>query len=245
MSIAPDLRSRRSRVPGRRFTFAALLLSLFSALPGTASAQQGFAIRGGLNLSRFVGGDVDSQARRGLNLGGAMRILGAGPLGLWIEGYYRQKGAQNVDLATVATSPGSNFQVGIDYVEVPVLLRLDLPGLGSKVRPYLQGGPTFGWKIDCSVSVSAASGGTAAPDCDALLGGGLEQTLRSYEQGLVLGGGLDLNVFSGLGAVNLDARLTRGLSRLGKGDSSEGLKNQSITLMLGYAINPMALLSRR
>ncbi len=229
-----SITSRRRRSV---LTLLAGILAFLSAPPAPVAAQRGFTFRGGLNLSRFVGGDTNARAKRGLNLGGALRLVGAGSVGLWVEGYYRQKGAESLDLATAAMSPTSRFEVGIDYVEVPVLLRIDLPSLGSKVRPYVQGGPAFGWKLDCSVSVTAASGGQATPDCRDLLGGNASATLRDYEQGVVFGGGLDLHVLGGLGALNLDARLTRGLSRLARNGDGPDVKNQSFTLMLGYSLS--------
>ncbi len=229
------------RTPRLSLVVAALAaaFSLVVVRPAPLAAQRGLTLRGGINLSRFVGGNADTDSKRGLNLGGALRVAGVGPVAIWMEGYYRQKGARGLAY-TDPQNPPANLEVGIDYVEVPVLLRLDLPALGSRVRPYLQGGPAFGWKIDCSVSISAQSGGQPTPDCDALLGGNAEETLRDYEQGLVIGGGLDLDVLGGFGSLNLDARLTRGLSRLS--DGSDGVKNQSFTLMLGYALGTGGLM---
>lgn len=208
--------------------------------PLPAICQRGLTFRGGLNLSRFVGGDADAQAKSGLNLGGSMHLVNVGPVGLWVEGYYRQKGGEALNLATVASEGAAPFTVGLDYVEIPLLLRVNLPSLGSRVRPYLQGGPAFGWRLDCSVS--AAPGGGVTPDCGSLLGGGLEETVRDYEQGIVLGGGVDLDILGRLGSVNLDARLTRGLSRLATDGAGDELKNQSFSLMLGYALNPSGLM---
>jgi hypothetical protein len=193
-----------------------------------------------MNLSRFVGGDSgDTDPHRGLNLGGAYRLFDVGRLGVWIEGYYRQKGADG--LAALAGGAAPTLDVGLDYVEVPVLVRLDLTAPGSRVRPYLHGGPAFGWRIDCSVSLASGAGAGPTPDCDDLLGGDLESTLRDYEQGLVVGGGVDLGILGGAGSLNLDARLTRGLSRLAD-DESRDVKNQSFTLMLGWVLTPGGLL---
>jgi len=213
-----------------------------AAGPRPAAGQRGLALRGGLNLSRFVGGDADAREKSGLNLGGAMRLFDMGPVGLWVEGYYRQKGSGGLALAGAAPGESASFTVGLDYVEVPLLLRINLPALGSRVRPYLQGGPAFGWRLDCSVSVSGSAGAGLTPDCDSLLGGGLEETVKDYEQGIVLGGGIDLDILGRLGSVNLDARLTRGLSRLATDGAGGGLKNQSFSLMLGYALNPSGLM---
>lgn len=202
-------------------------------------AAQGFVLRGGLNLSKFVGADAaQSDAKRGLNLGGSLRLVGFGPFSVWAEGYYRQKGADNLQTLSEGgtTTVPDKVQVGIDYVEIPVLLRVDIPVPWLKVRPYLQGGPAFGWKLDCSVSYSTLSGATT-PDCDQLLGGNATTTLRNYEQGVAFGGGLDLHILGDIGALNLDARVTRGLSRLAQSSGGPDVKNQSVTLMLGYSLH--------
>jgi hypothetical protein len=240
MRIMPKFAKSRGSWWGGLALSAGLVTLLAHPLP--ASGQPGFALRGGVNLSRFVGGDADAQSKSGLNLGGAMHVFGVGPVELWVEGYYRQKGGERLDLESAATAGTTPFTVGLEYVEIPVLLRLNLPTLGEKVRPYLQGGPAFGWRMDCSVSVSGTSPNGLTPDCDSLLGGGLEETLKDYEQGIVLGGGVDFDILGRLGSVNLDARLTRGLSRLATAGAGDGLKNQSFSLMLGYALNPSGLM---
>jgi len=52
---------------------------------------------------------------------------------------------------------------------------------------------------------------------------------------VVIGGGIDFTI-RGLGGLNLDARLVRGLARLRTGATGSDIKNQAITLMLGYYI---------
>ena len=131
---------------------------------------------------------------------------------------------------------GQTAEVGIDYVEIPVLLRWNFPLVRSRFRPYLQGGPAFGWRLDCGVMVSAASAGGAESEsnCDDLNSENIEETLNSYETGLVLGGGVAAAVLSGRGAISLDLRLTRGLSRLSEGMDGPDVRNQAFTAMLGY-----------
>lgn len=229
------------KAPGLVLAGLTLALSLLPA--SSLSAQTApFVLRGGINLSKFVGGDAGAtDARRGLNLGGSYRVLGVGPFSFWFEGYYRQKGADGIRNLEQGGPVPTTLQVGIDYIEIPVLLRLDIPVPSRKIRPYLQGGPAFGWKLDCSVTFSTVSDTPPQQNCDDLLGGGLQDKLRNYEQGVVLGGGIDFNILGRLGGFNLDARLTRGLSRLATGTDQTDVRNQSFTLMLGYSINPMGL----
>lgn len=215
---------------------AALLLSVLFPVVGQGQSPLGF--RGGFNLSEFVGGDSETDSRRGLDLGVAFSPVQVGPLSLMIEGYYRQKGAETLQSALNSTEPPESVEFGLDYVEIPVLARLDFP-LTNWLGLYLQGGPAFGWQLDCGVEF-AVSGEPGSPtaNCNDLLGDGLEDTLRDYELGAVGGGGLELIVLRGLGAITFDARLNRGLTRLTREETASDLKNQSVSLMLGYTLNP-------
>jgi hypothetical protein len=80
------------------------------------------------------------------------------------------------------------------------------------------------------VKVNTGSGSNES-NCDDLSGENVEETIKDYEQGLILGGGLDFAVFSA-GAINIDARYTHGLSRLAEdGD----IHNRALSVMLGYS----------
>jgi hypothetical protein len=113
-----------------------------------------------------------------------------------------------------------------------------LPLIGTGLRPYLQAGPAFGWQIDCGVELNlsaAGGGGDPKAACDDLSSDNLEDTLRQRETGMVLGGGIALSVFGGAGAVFIDTRFTRGLSRLSEGVDGTRVKNQSFSALLGYS----------
>jgi len=212
---------------------------LFVVLPTRARAQLPIGLRGGVNLSKFVGGSSEADAKRGLDLGLAFSPLRVGPVSLVVEGYYRQKGAKTLENAVGGTEPPQSVELGLDYVEIPILARVDLP-LAGPLRLYLQGGPAFGWQLDCGVTLDL-SGAQSSPttSCDDLLGGGFQDTLRSYELGVAGGGGLELVVLRGMGAVTLDARVTRGLTGLSNDDQAgSNPKNQSVSLMLGYTLHP-------
>lgn len=210
------------------FLTVALLLTM--TLP--ASAQ--FTVKGGLNLASFFGDDAgDTESVQGLNLGGSFGLLGIGPVQLLGEVYYRQKGARGgIAGFQQAALQGEEVEVGLDYVEVPLLARIDLGSRGGRFVPYLQGGPAFGWQLDCGVTVVAE--GSSETACDDLTEN-FEETVRDYELGAVVGGGLDMRVLRGMGAVNLDARYTHGLSRIGEGGEALEVRNRAFTVMLGWS----------
>lgn len=207
------------------------LLVAVTLIAGARPAAAQFRLAGGVNLSDFFGDDAGQTDRKsGLDLGLSMPLFRMGRAQLVAEGYYRQKGARNVEEFQQAALAGQSLEVGIDYVEVPVLLRLSLPSLGRRVFPYVQGGPAFAWRIDCGVSFDAATSASTT-QCDDLNGQNIEETLNEYEQGLVLGGGIDVPVMQ-IGSVSIDARYTRGLSRIADNDE---IRNRSLSVMLGYS----------
>lgn len=208
-----------------------VMLGLVIALLLPAPAQGQFAIKGGVNLVDFFGDDVEEADRRPRLAGGASYdVLSLGPLTLAPELYYAQKGAEQFESRLMA---GEAAEISLAYVEVPVLLRLALPFGGYRFRPYVAGGPVFGWRLDCEATAGPAG---AQPDCDQLLGGEaqLEETLREYEQGLMFGAGVAVSVLRGIGAITLDARYARGLTRLSGAEDGPDIQNRALSVLLGY-----------
>ena len=216
--------------------------TLFASAPAV-SAQIPLTFKGGINLSKFIGGDAGTtEQSRGLNLGASLGVFRVSRVQVVAEVYYRQKGATGslTDLSTfMPPADGSapalqDIEVGLDYVEVPVLVRIDLGSRTGKLSPYLFGGPAFGWKLNCGITVSGSTG-QPETQCDDLTQE-LERTLRNYELGMVVGAGLDLALPGGVGALNLDARYTGGLGKIGEGTDALDVRNQAFTVMLGYSL---------
>lgn len=210
-----------------------LTVVLLSALLAPRQADAQLAIRGGVNLVDLFGDDVDTSDTRPRLAGGiGFDMVSLGPLTLAPEIYYAQKGAENFQSRLAA---GESVEVSLSYVEVPVLLRVALPAGGGRFQPYVTGGPVFGWQLDCEVQASATG---AQEDCGQLLGGEqqIEETLRSFEQGMMVGGGVAFDLVRGLGALTLDARYARGLSRLSEQADGPEIQNRSFSLLLGYRL---------
>ena len=198
-----------------------------SAVSTPATAQ--FGIRGGMNLTKFVGGDAgESEATTGLNLGASIPLLRIGPLSIVPEVYYSEKGSKQFDPATTTT-----FEYGLNYIEVPVLAKLSFPLKGA-LRGYVAGGPAYAWNIDCTISATETGTTNNLGECGETFSS-FDTAMEKADRGVVISGGLDFTV-PGLGAVNLDARLVRGLARLRTGTTGSDIRNQAFSLMLGYYI---------
>jgi hypothetical protein len=213
----------------RSLPVLALALQVVAA-PAPAAAQ--FGLRGGVNLSRFVGGDTESDPRAGLNLGASIPLFRVGPLALVPEVYYSAKGGTALTALgiTPVTTP---LEFELSYIEVPVLLRLHFP-MPLGLEGYVGGGPAYAWNLDCKFS-SSIDPSVEARECGQQFQS-FDTAMNTADKLLVLNGGLNLFVLGRFGGLNLDARLVRGLDRVieGDGTSETDAKNQSITLMLGY-----------
>jgi hypothetical protein len=208
-------------------TIAMMAAFPFTTIATPAIAQFGF--RGGMNLSKFVGADAkSSENARGLNLGATLSLFHIGPVSIVPEVYYAEKGSKELDLATATT-----FEYGLDYIEVPVIVKVGFPIYGW-LRGYVQGGPTYAWNIDCSITATESGSTNTFSQCGENFRS-FNTAMEKADRGVVMGGGLDFNV-RGFGGLNLDARMVRGLARLKPGTTGSDIKNQAMSLMLGYYI---------
>lgn len=225
--MTPEIAVARTR----RLHVAALV-AITLATP--AAGQLG--LRGGMNLSKFVGGDAtNTQTTKRLNAGGSFSLIHIGPVSLVPEVYYSQKGAR--ELASTLTNPGTTPSTvgttvfGLDYIEIPVLAKISFP-LARLLNGYVTGGPAYAWNVDCSIQVTDAGATPPSNDCSQTFGS-FKSAMQKADLGAVAGGGLDF-IIPGLGGLNLDARLVRGLKRLTSGTSGADVKNSTVSLMLGY-----------
>lgn len=201
-----------------------------TAVPGSAQ----FGINGGLSLSDLVGSGVDQvDTRQGLTGGMGYTVLSIGPVSLGPEIHYVQKGSGSIMLDPEAGAAFDEF--GLDYLEIPVILRLGFPlpvGDGA-VRGYAEGGPAFAWRVNCAIAPTQEGGAQLSDECafDSL--DNVESVVDSADQGAIFGGGLIFRIEQLGGAVSLDGRLARGLSRLDGGGDLDA-RNRAFSLTLGY-----------
>lgn len=192
-----------------------LLLALataFAAVP--ASAQASFGLKAGLNTTFASGDGADgSKARLGFVGGAVVRYDVTPTVGLQVEGLYSQKGFNEVDGFV-------DEDIRLDYVEIPVLLRLGVP-----LSPLMDAGVTVGPSIGIPIR-----GKDQFDD-------GLENEL-DLQTDLGVAVGLDV----GSGPFFVDARYTAGLRDvLDEADpivddlpGNGQFRNQAVTFTFGY-----------
>jgi opacity protein-like surface antigen len=165
-----------------------------------AQAQGGFGIKGGLSYGNVSNGGLlpgENKTRTGFALG--VGLSSATAVGFGIEALYAQRGVSARRL---------------DYIDVPVYLRIALPV--EAVSPFAYAGPQASFEIRCR------SDGADCPDTD--------RPNVSYAG--VIGAGLRLGTTS---AFTVEGRYIYGLTdlKLNTVTSSESYKTRSFMVLLG------------
>ncbi len=201
------------------FAAAALLLTLPAS--GRAQGEIDWGVKGGLNMTGLRGGHGQYDSKRGV-VAGAYGVFEFAPeFGIEIDALFSMKGAK---FPVLGRDAGGNLvQVGesflvLDYIEVPILARLNAPAYG-RLSPHVYFGPTIAIKV----GARAIEQGLSARDLD---------NVRSLDSGLAAGASVDLAL--GAHKLVLDGRFGLGLTNAF--DSSQpDLKNDSFSLMAGVS----------
>ncbi|MCC9136482.1 porin family protein [Pontibacter silvestris] len=189
-----------------------LLLFAFALLTAFAAQAQRIGIRGGANIASFEGDDSeDFESRWGFHAG----LTANFPIvpeffSIQPEVLYSQKGASyNDDL----------FKVRVDYLDVPVLARINAGPI------YFEAGPQVSFRINDKVEVSPT--GSTSIDFDDI--DNLRRTSVGYAAGLGL-----TSVPMGL---SLGVRYNGDFSKLyDDGDNSADVRNSVFLLTLGFTL---------
>jgi hypothetical protein len=197
----------------------ATLLLLIGSSPSESLAQVEVSpgLRGGAAFATITDLPGEVERRRGLSAGIFATVDVPGPLAIQPEVLYVQK---NVMSSEAAFLPGGRGPVAISrdietsYVEVPVLGKLQVPGV-PVVTPTVAFGPVVGANVQSSRSVTAT---------DRL---GNERDLPSdqppldangVEAGLLTGIGVEMDI--GGAAVSVSGRYRLGLTDVSSGGES-------------------------
>jgi len=165
-----------------------------------------FGIRGGgiMSKTEFENSD-DPTADPESKIGADLAILCAIPIGggffmLQPELHWLQKGYKIEDINT-----GDNVISTLNYLELPLLLRLNL---GGSIRVFAFAGPSVGYLLDGELNTSAES---------------LDAT--EYLDQIEYNGHIGLGV--GLGTFEIDVRYIAGLSDISDAENLEEVRNSS------------------
>ena len=184
-----------------------------------------FGIMAGVNLAKISGDGTDALDSRTGWLGGVFVTFHlTNTFAIQPEALYSQRGA--------SADAGSGFDATIkmDYIDIPVLLRYDIPVVGP-IRPFFVAGPAFGIQAKCAIS-GEGEGVSASVDCDQL-NEDPEASFdpKTFDLSGVVGAGLDFRL--GGHTLMLGARYQHGFSDVVK-DASAKSRTWSIVAGLGF-----------
>lgn len=194
--------------------FTALILFIMAGLT-YSQPNISLGLEGGLNLANVsISPSQTSNSRTGLIVGGILDIGISSNIGVTGGLRYVMKGFQ-------VTNQGVTYTDKLNYIEVPVLLKVKFPL--TEVKPYLVGGPTLGIRVSAT---EEQSNGQQTADVDA------SSAYESIDFGLFFGGGLDFRV-----AVKTDLFIQAGygfgLSNIYKQSTTVTVKNYGIQITGG------------
>lgn len=203
-----------------RFWGLVLMLALvLMCLPSRAVAQTSAGVVGGLNVSNIdisvIAVEITYENKIGVVGGLFVRRDFAGGLGLQVEGLFSQKGTKSSEFFTGDGVAAGDFEVVVNYLEVPVLVHASIPAR-SEARLRLFGGPAFAWKINSKTTV-------AGEEIDVQ-----DDNTKSYDVGITVGGGLLIKKFV------VDVRYTFSLINVAETFEFVTTKNRTFGFMVGW-----------
>jgi opacity protein-like surface antigen len=178
------------------------------AAPAVARAQAGFGIKAGSSFgdvsnSGVLPGNVSSRSGFALGVGVTM----GSPFGLGVEALYAQRGV---------TSSVAGDSRRLNYIDIPVYLRVSLPTPG--ISPFAYVGPQASFEMQCDAD------GSTCPNS------GRPKTTYAG----IIGGGLR---FGALHGFSLDARYIYGLTdlKLSTVSTTNSYQTRSFLLLAGIS----------
>lgn len=199
--------------------FAVLVTSTHAFAQGTT-----VGVQGGINVANVSFTPEDSndpfnpdfKSRTRAVFGGFVARDFNSKAGLQIDFLYTQKGSK-FDF-TEDDGTDIAFEAGIDYIEIPVLIRANIPGSGS-VKARVFAGPSFAFKV--TDDINATADGFTIPDEEVA-------EFKSTDFGLVIGGAVQF------GQVFVDVRYNWGLVNILDDAFGDDLKTRTFGIMVGF-----------
>lgn len=177
-----------------------MLILAGGASTGLAQERQ-IGLKGGVNVASvsFDGDSADGYNERRVGfVGGGFAVLPlTSSIAVQVEGLFSQKGAQ-------FSEDAENLEatLELDYLEVPVMLRIAGPTIGNN-RLHFFGGPSAAFRMGARSKLSVSTSSFAQGSID-----NIEDDIEPFDFGIVAAPG------SIWGAMSSSMRVIRGVSAL-------------------------------
>jgi len=196
-------------------------LACLLALPAPAAAGVQFGIKGGGNMAKLTGADIqDINTTLKEKVGFVAGVFVAFNVGsvftLQLEGLYTMKG---VNMVAIDVDPNVSQKIYGNYIEIPLLFKFKIPL--PLVSPFVFVGPSVGFKLSEKLTVD----GQDVPLTEALL--------KNNDYGAIFGGGLNIGSH-----FQIDVRYTLGLQKViatVEGETPLDIKNGVWSATVGIA----------
>ncbi|MGV3710658.1 MAG: porin family protein [Gemmatimonas sp.] len=184
-------------------------LSLLALAAAPLHAQRFGILAGGTFSNLRSSEDLDFERRTGTIFGGTLQIPVGNVIAIQPEFLFLNKGTKFRERGM--NSNGRTTNVRLDYLELPVLLRVDFSR--ELIGPHIYAGPSVGFNVGCKIGVES---GTPLPTSKCS-----EDSVqpKKLDYGFTVGGGVDFNL-GGL-ALTGGARYGIGLADIVDDDSDE------------------------
>lgn len=180
----------------------------------------GFGIKAGMNIANMRSDRSALSFARLRFCGGGFLAVGLGDIFvIQPEALYTQKGVRWHVISWTFESLQETYE--LDYIEIPLLVKLVLPIKGG-IKPNLFCGPYF------AINVNAKYGYVTPIASEEL---DYDEYVKDIDYGIVFGGGVDFALKKG--KIVFDGRYTSGwITTMEDGPDQ---RNKVLSLMLGYA----------
>jgi Outer membrane protein beta-barrel domain len=187
------------------------IIALALGVTGSLAAQGEFGIKAGASFGNISNkGVLPGNLKTRTGAAGGLYLGSGGVIGFGIEGLYAQRGAKSDESF-------ADSQTRLDYIDVPVYLKLQVPTPG--IRPYGYAGPQISFEVRCKTAA-----GAACPD---------NSERKKTDYAAVIGGGVRIGS-SRLG-FRVEGRYVYGLAdlKVSTVTSSESYKTRTFLILVG------------
>jgi hypothetical protein len=198
-----------------------ILLSLASVSGRLAAQNPPPKLETGANIaitfSRFAGSaSANPKLQYGFGVGGFLILHLTRNLAIQPELQYVQKGSRfKVDSTRTSLILG--------YLQVPVLVKFIIPaGTPNGISPHFYGGFGASIRTDCRLNIKSGDNSISST-CNDLS----EPPPKSWDASAIIGAGANFSY------LFVDIRFDLGLTRIGRAEGQEDIKNRTLYLLVG------------
>lgn len=221
-----------------------LLVAVLIATPvlfSNARAEGLIGVKGGVTVSNYWGGDSGGQDMKGGFVGGVFftymlntKLLLFENVGIQPELLYHSKGAkESMQLdETLEELFGFEITETIDYIEIPILCKLEISPSSNLTKGYLLLGPSFAYNFHSEYQMEFGTGYSEEfIDDMERIQEAFYVSPRGIDIGFVVGLSADINI----GSIDLVVDLRHTLGLMSTVDDYT-VRNYTLSLIVGAAL---------